>query len=75
MRSIVIACCMVMIGSAAAYSEEMFSQRFRVAQDRVRCLLACDDQLARCLNPCGADSNCNGRCYNQQGACQARCNR
>jgi hypothetical protein len=62
MKSIIAACCMLIVGSVTAHA------------DRLQCLLQCDSAGYSCKQPCGADTNCNARCYQQQNACARGCN-
>jgi hypothetical protein len=60
-----------------AHSETTNENKLRFAQDRVGCLLACENTSFACRQACPppspANPNCVANCNGQESTCKARC--
>jgi hypothetical protein len=72
-KSIIVACCMVIIGSVAAHPQDhLLSKRFRIAQN---CTPGqCSQRLTSCNHSCVGNVSCLNQCQNAFNTCNANCN-
>jgi hypothetical protein len=75
MKSVIAACCMVIIGSVAAHPEESSLKRFRVATTPAMCVSKCSSAFSDCRMSCGATNTpCLNQCNAAYAACERSCN-